>query len=477
MPTAHTNARVRDYKGTWINTNMQSHSEMAHQVPYEVLRLASPDGLHVRKLGLIGVLSDSASLYRANAFGGAKIEDPYDTIAAYKAKLEGEEGCDLVIPLQHLYVPQDIVTCKRFDFPVVLSGHDHHVVDEVHHGTRLLKAGSDAKKAICLDITWATPDDAAPTINAEVLTVADYAPDAALARSVTASYSVLDHLKHTQLCEIPRRFRPLSSDGARARPCTAATFLLTCVRTALNADDLAGGHASVHGVLVSGGNIRGGKTYAEDAFFSMEDLQSEIQEALEIVIVHVPGHVLSRAITASRGEPNPGYIQHDDGLTLDATGRVAKIAGQLLQPDKVYRIATTLWDLCDGTSAPLVDYFSDHFDKLPDADASYPVRALLLQYFADDVWRQILARLDSDGDGTVSREELLKADADQDGRISRDEVAAMMTKLGVSVDGEESGFIDTIMKAAGDKDGDGYIAGEELSSGVRAVTPKVETPK
>lgn len=39
------------------------------------------------------------------------------------------------------------MTCKRFDFPVIFSGHDHHVVDRVVSGSRLVKPGADAEKA------------------------------------------------------------------------------------------------------------------------------------------------------------------------------------------------------------------------------------------------------------------------------------------------------------------------------------------
>ena len=118
----------------------------------------------------------------------------------YKKILEEEHKVDIVVPLCHLYVPQvykpihsdinfskipiqseekyislptsfppssssssssfplphnhhhhnqqDLVTCKEFDFPVVLSGHDHHTVNEVHDDTLLLKGreGKEGKK-------------------------------------------------------------------------------------------------------------------------------------------------------------------------------------------------------------------------------------------------------------------------------------------------------------------------------------------
>lgn len=82
--------------------------------------LRSLDGLNSRRVGLIGVLSNSflghgnekkrpssrPSLYRPGAFGGAKIEDPWEVMASYKKKME-DGGCDVVVPLCHLYEPQE----------------------------------------------------------------------------------------------------------------------------------------------------------------------------------------------------------------------------------------------------------------------------------------------------------------------------------------------------------------------------------
>ncbi len=49
-----------------------------------------------------------------------------------------EDNCDMVLPLCHLYEFQDERTCREFDFPIILSGHDHHRVDRVVNGTRLV---------------------------------------------------------------------------------------------------------------------------------------------------------------------------------------------------------------------------------------------------------------------------------------------------------------------------------------------------
>ena len=85
----------------------------------------------------MAVLSDDPSLYKKfaspGAFDGAKIECPWETLRTYQKRLEGE-GCDLVIPLQHLYEHEDQRTLEEFDFPVVLSGHDHHKVRQAGWG-------------------------------------------------------------------------------------------------------------------------------------------------------------------------------------------------------------------------------------------------------------------------------------------------------------------------------------------------------
>lgn len=139
---------VRDFNGVWLNSNMQDHAAMEHQKAFDVVEVPSADGSQLRKVGLVAVLSDDPGLYAQfkapGAFGGASIECPWATLRKYKVLLEEEEGCDLVLPLQHMYVPDDHRTCSEFDFPVVLSGHDHHRVDEVVEGTRLLKPGLDA---------------------------------------------------------------------------------------------------------------------------------------------------------------------------------------------------------------------------------------------------------------------------------------------------------------------------------------------
>ncbi|KAJ1618213.1 Metallo-dependent phosphatase-like protein [Pavlovales sp. CCMP2436] len=83
---------VRDFLGSWLNTNMQDHEAMADQKTFDIIEVTSADGTHTRRVGLVAVLSDDPALYASfkspGAFGGATIRCPWETLREYKALLE-----------------------------------------------------------------------------------------------------------------------------------------------------------------------------------------------------------------------------------------------------------------------------------------------------------------------------------------------------------------------------------------------------
>lgn len=456
----YTCQRIKEFKGTWINTNMQDHEVFDHQTPYEIITITNEDDSQTVKIGLIGVLSDSPSLYRKGCFGGATIKDPYDTMEEYKEKLEKEEGVNIVIPLCHLYVPQDKITCERFDFPVVLSGHDHHTVDEVFNGTRLLKAGSDGDKAVILDLVF-KKDSKTPNISAEHVTVADWTPDAELEKAAKDAMSVLEKLENTTIATISDEYRPLHSVDPRGQDVTIAHFLFKIFKDALNAgldED------RVDAVLISGGNVRGGIQYPDSKEnFSLKNLKDEIQAELEAVIVPMSGQLIIDGIKSTRDAGSgPGYMQFDGGVTLDDDGNAITINGNPLDKEKTYNVATTLWDIQDGPSKPWTDYFKEHTDLLPDTE--FLVAASILSYLAKNVWIEVYKSLDTNNDGIISEEELAAIDTDGDGRISKPEFLARMKELGWKVDENEFGFVDYIFQVAGDANSDGYLDRDEINN-------------
>ena len=236
---------------------MLDHEAMDAQQEYDVVEVVSADGTQTRRVGLVACLSDDPALYAnfkaPGAFGGATIDCPWATLRRLKATLEEDERCDLVVPLQHTYVPDDHRTCREFDVPVVLSGHDHHRVDEVVDGTRLLKPGLDAIYATVLTIEWADAK-AEPTIAAEFVPLAEFEADAAMAAAATEAYEVLAPLRNTELARVPPHFRPLSSSNSRGRVCSMGRLVCTLIRNAVNTDRSLGGE-HVDGCIIMGGML------------------------------------------------------------------------------------------------------------------------------------------------------------------------------------------------------------------------------
>ena len=289
---------------------------------------------------------------KPTAFGGAAIDDPWECMASYTPKLKAA-GADLVIPLCHLYEPQDERTAREFDFTLILSGHDHHVVDKVVEGSRILKPGLDGIQAFVIDIVWDDREASAPAITAELVQVADFAPDAALEAQVKQAYSLIDNLRNTQLTVVrPFPLPPLaclssaaaalsparslrastppldparcltSSDRSlrRTRAEHASRWAASCARSSatrstrprsrrarryrtasLLAPRVPGCPPSmitpwdsqVDCVLIKAGSCpRASKTYGEDEHITLEALPMEIQAPNEIFVYPVPGKVI-----------------------------------------------------------------------------------------------------------------------------------------------------------------------------------------
>jgi len=459
--------REREYQGVWINSNMQSHESFADstcQVETATVEVVSPDGSNKRSLGMIGVLSASPELYKPGAFGGAVIEDPWECLEKMNAKLK-DEGCDMVLPLCHLYEFQDERTCKEFDFPVVLSGHDHHRVDRIISGSRLLKPGMDGHYAVILDLVWDSADaDSTPSIHAETISVADFAPDPELSAELSKAYGVLNPLIKTELSTVPNSFMPLTSLGPRERRVSMATYLLSQLRVALNMDPTQGFSKHCDCVIMKGGNIRGERDY-ESPKFTLEGLRSEMQEEEAMHIFIVPGYVLSGGLRESWKAPGPGWMQYCDAVEVDSDGLVVSIGGAPLEPRKKYRVGSFIDFDTDYGTPSLHQYFQKNPDARPDHDAGVGGHCLLLKLFSKDIWRRLWQLLDKDGDGTISAEELELLDIDGDGKLSKDELrAAIKHVVGLSTFHGQDALLDMVMEAAGDRDKDGELTVEEINA-------------
>jgi len=456
----------RQYRGVWINSNMTDHESFENskcQKAFETVQVSSADGSNVRKVGMVAVLSGEPMLYKPGAFGGAVIEDPWETMAKYKQLLEREHRCDLVLPLCHLYEPQDEKTAREFDFPVVLSGHDHHRVDRVVEGTRILKPGSDAHYAVILDITWDSEECTVPRIEAETVRVADWKPDARIKALVQKAYKVLERLRCTQLTVVPEDFRPLSSLGSRSRRTSCATFLCSAIRDALNLHCL---RMSPHCdcVLINGGNFRGDRDYQSDEHITLEALHSEVDDEVEIVVALVPGELIRTGLRDTWVSPGGGWMQFDSGVRVDEHGFVTHVDSQPLDVRRVYRVGTT--SRFGIRLVPSMEaYFKEDESRRPHEDTAIPVHALLMAIFAEEAWIKVWRRLDRDHDNKITSADLESLDKNHSGGLDRQELMEGIKNIaGFATFKDEFALVDVIMHIAGDENQDGHLEIQEMNS-------------
>jgi 2',3'-cyclic-nucleotide 2'-phosphodiesterase (5'-nucleotidase family) len=462
---------VKNFPGTFINTNMQDHEAMKYQKPFEVIEVTSPNGKHTRKIGLIAVLSNDPNLYKQfnapGAFGGATIMDPWETLREYKEILESPPyNCDLIIPLQHLYVPDDMKTCQEFDFPVILSGHDHHKVDEVVEGTRLLKPGSDAIYATLLDICWTQDGSAKPKICAQFVKTSDWEADPQLKEECDRAYDVLLPLRNTELASVNSKFEPLTSSNARGSVCSMGQFVCTLLRSSLNTN--RGRNYFIDAVLLMGGNIRGGQDYPEGSFFSLEALEAEVKSDEVVGVVDMPGWVLSQAISETHaGEPIPGWMQYDaDVMEVypedGSPSFVTHVGGLPIEPERIYRVATKVSDLTNGQSPTLTKYYTEHPEALPPTGNYINIHAELMGYFAHNTWKKIWDSINPDCDlcaveDCQVEERFEQLDRNNDGTVSVADIqAALRDHVGLSVDSTETALAEAV-HAVADIDQDGEV--------------------
>jgi len=476
---------VRQFPGTWLNSNMLDHEAMDAQKEFDVIEVTSPDGSNNRKVGLVAVLSNDPALYshfKGGAFGGATIDDPWETLARLKDLLEGPDyDCDTIIPLQHMYVPDDHKTCRQFDFPVILSGHDHHRVDEVVGGTRLLKPGMDAVYATILELTWPNKEaEGKPQIRATFVKTSDWEPETELAEECERAYDALEPLRNTELARVPPSFEPLTSSNSRGKTCSMGMYISTLLRSSLNISRRQRQHL-VDAVLLMGGNIRGGTDYPPGCFFSLEALEAEIKSDEVIAVLPMPGWLLSEGVTATHeGGPIPGWMQYDNGVVEDFSGErpvVTHVRGEPIEHDKIYRIATKISDLTNGQCPPWTDYYTEHPELLPPKGAYVNIQAELMAYFARNLWRRIwdnLSRtLDAECDVAVEDNGLCNPedcnaelrletlDKNNDGIISVEEIQEALADVGLSVDNRELSLAKFVHDFA-DTTGTGEVTIEDL---------------
>ncbi len=410
IDTGELRARVRELEAMCLGTNVRGFDPELPRSDVIEVRSRPPGGRSVR-VGLVGVVMTDATIYRRPPFGGAGLLPANEAATSEALRLIREAGCSSVVALTHQTAADDRALARAQrdpPFPVLLAGHEHQPLVVLEGGTWIVKAGSDAVQAAVIDLEWpAEPPSGGrrdlPVVRLALEDVALYAEDPALRSRVDAHMVRVTKLESaTLMVLVPGR--ELSSVGTRSRQTTLGTLLASRVRDALGAEVC----------LFNGGGIRGRRTYAEH--FSYGDLQAEVPFENEIVVVKLPGRVLSDAIHASRSlapAESGGFLQVCDAVVIDPdTGVLERIQGEPLDPVRDYRVALVR-NLFEGMDhvEPLVEFARTHPERIPPPGDGRDVKLVLLESFAAGLWRELggFEAVDEDHDSRVTSSELERA--------------------------------------------------------------------
>lgn len=374
IPAEELHARVREFRGAWLSTNVQFDAAMPRSAIVEVAR-----GERRVRVGLVGVVMNDRFVTHGVLFGGAPIL-PTEAAALEEAgRLIRDEGCVCIVALTHQPIADDrrlAAAARAADIPIALivGGHEHVPFHERVAGTLIVKAGMDAAAACVSDVVWGD-DDGAPEVESVREPVAGYAEDAALRARVNAHMAKLGGIADSTLLALGPD-QVLSSVGARARQTSFGTLVCSRLRDALRADVC----------VLNGGGIRGSREYRTRLTYA--DLRAEIPFSNEVVVAPLPGRVLRDAVEASRAQApaeSGGFLQIDDGVTLEGSTIVA-IAGAPLELEREYRLALVR-NLFTGLDhiEPLERFAREHPDKIPPPTTGRDIKHFLVEAFAHEL--------------------------------------------------------------------------------------------
>jgi EF-hand domain pair len=349
-------------------------------------------------------------------------------------------------------------------------------VDEVVHGSRLLKPGMNGMYATVLELSWKDASVTQPEIRARFVKCSLWKPDPVLQQENERAYEVLAPMRNTELARVPTVFEPLSSNRSREVVCTMGKFLCSLLKSSLNVARRQRQHL-VDAVLLMGGNIRGNADYEPGSFFSLEMLEAEIKADETVAIVPMPGWLLVQGIQETHaGEPVSGWMQYDEGIVEDCSEHppvVTHVAHAPVDRQRVYRVATKISDLRNGQSPAWTEYFAHHTDVVPPKGAYVNIHAELMSYFARNLWRKLWDSISQDIAATCDSsnaeseecqvdERFEALDVSGDGVISVEEIQeALRDRLGYSVDDRETSLAQFVHSFA-DTTGDGQVTRQDL---------------
>ena len=331
-------ARIKESEFTWLATNTLG----ADGAPFGGAAASVMRQVGDFKIGIFSLLTPETS--QLSSAGTGVTFRPVEAVAEETAAALRASGADVVIALTHLDLARDRALARANAIDIILGGHEHDPIMIYEGSTLILKAGTDARYLAVADIVLEkreSGDRVRISMRPEwrLLSTAGIAPDPAIAALVKGFEDELDvelgAAVGTTGVELDSRRATV-----RSRESAIGNLIADAIRERLGADI----------GLTNGGGIRGDRTYPTGATLTRKDILTELPFGNVAVLIELTGAQLLAALEngVSRIADTAGRFPQVSGLSfafdadLDPGQRVQdlRIAGQPLDPARLYRLAT-----------------------------------------------------------------------------------------------------------------------------------------
>ncbi len=455
--------RFKTYQGKCLNSNIPNLpivDSSGNSLPkYDIIEV----GKH--KVAFAGFCTNDTDIFRPGT--NLTIQPIFDALEETWAECKNE--ATMLIPLTHQTIPEDCQLATQIQasdqlrdkVPVILGGHEHHVYIEEIARSLIVKAGSDAKNVVVVDVWWSFEGKMQSAVH--LLPVSHFEAHPNTKMFVDKTQEFLGSLMDVEIFQVKES---MSSKRTRFEQSKVASTLCSYIKKSLRNIDI---------VMLQGGCVRGSRDYSAGTSFTYGELLEELPFDTEIATIKVPGQVLQDAISLTRSTPEqeaPNFLHADfDTIIEDYPSlKIVSINHAPFDPEKIYNLGIYQF-LLTGLNEikPLLDYVNTH-GSVPSLEQCLPGKNLIVEACMKDAWRTLVhfEEWDSDGDGNISKTELEQAvkkafaylDQNQNGYISPSELQAALAKI---TGNPTRGLINMMFEAL-DADGNGMVSMEELAS-------------
>jgi 5'-nucleotidase len=291
------------------------------------------------KVGLLGLLSDEAGMFRDGTFKGLQIDDVKKRYEEMLSKINSTRIADCLVPLTHQTLNADFELARwMLDLQslhsetkehhvggVILGGHEHTKIHEhVSLGDQLpadciqiVKTGMNSDRAAVIDLRFNPSIHTLLDTHVHFEELDESHQSCPIVSTIVKKHlSAIEELQDfivfdskTMLSDFfidpsTGKRLSLSSESTRYEQTTVGAFFCTAVKSELGTDVC----------IINGAPIKASKVYT-DGIMSYEELRSELPFPLKIVVVEMTRKQLREAIHHSRTNVEEGKVSEtrEDG--------------------------------------------------------------------------------------------------------------------------------------------------------------------